>query len=411
MGPGSLDTARSAARLAPADPQAHWSVATLEKISFSPEQLLAAVRHYEKAASLSPNDYRIWVDLGRTREQAGDRAGGEKALRRAVELAPAYAEPRWHLGNILLRQGRPDEAFAELCRAGDANTSLRPQIFNLAWTVYSQNVEAVKNVVGNSAEARAQLTAYLIGRRLIDDALQLWSSLSAAEKKEQRATGESLLQALLAAKRYHVAHNIFRELGPEDAGNAEIGQFINGGFENDVGPSAGVFSWQVRPVPQAQIAIDARTRHTGARSLRVVFNATSNLAFNNIAQLVAVAPATPYRLTFYVRTDDLKSAGPPTIEVLDSMNGEVLATSVALANGKSDWQLVTINFKTPAKTEAVTVRTSRASCGSPADAATAVCPIFGTVWYDDFNLQRSGGSAHTRDGSADKDRAHSSTAR
>ena len=35
------------------------------------------------------------------------------------------------------------------------------------------------------------------------------------------------------------------------------------------------------------------------------------------------------------------------------------------------------------KAEAVLIRISRASCGD-----TAQCPIFGSVWYDDFDLKR-----------------------
>src|SRR4051812_31625580 len=108
-----LETAQAAMRLAPSDPWTHWVVAGLQKRSFLLEDLSAAVRHYEEAVRPSPNDYRFWLDLGRAREEAGDRAGGEKALRRAVELAPNYALPRWHLGNLLLRAGREEEAFAE----------------------------------------------------------------------------------------------------------------------------------------------------------------------------------------------------------------------------------------------------------------------------------------------------------
>ena len=128
-------------------------VAGLEKRSLLPGDLEDAARHYEEAVRLSPNDYRFWLDLGLTREELGDRAGGEKALRRAVELAPFYANPHWYLGNLLLRAGRGDEAFAELRRAAEADAKLRPQLFNAAWTVYGQNVDEIKKVVGDSAAA------------------------------------------------------------------------------------------------------------------------------------------------------------------------------------------------------------------------------------------------------------------
>src|SRR5207253_5944418 len=97
-----IDVAREAVRLAPDDPLTHWTVASLEKSTLSPEELRLAVEHYREAASLSPNDYRLWMDLGRAQEAAGDSSGGEQSLRRAVELAPYYSYPRWYLGNLLL---------------------------------------------------------------------------------------------------------------------------------------------------------------------------------------------------------------------------------------------------------------------------------------------------------------------
>src|SRR4051812_39939985 len=111
---GGIDTARLSVRLAPDDPLTHWSVATLLKNTLAEDQLPEAMRSFEEAARLSPNDYRLWMDLGRARSQAGDLAGAEKALRQAVVLAPSYSYPRWYLGNLLLRAGQNDQAFAEL---------------------------------------------------------------------------------------------------------------------------------------------------------------------------------------------------------------------------------------------------------------------------------------------------------
>ena len=78
------------------------------------------VREFEVAVRLSPNDFRYWEELGRALEMTGDRAGAEKALRRAVFLAPNYYHPHWRLGNLLLRSNRYEEAFQHLFRAAEA---------------------------------------------------------------------------------------------------------------------------------------------------------------------------------------------------------------------------------------------------------------------------------------------------
>src|SRR5215207_3301112 len=115
----AFESAEAAARLAPRDPFTHLMLARLNQISFEPEGVPRALKAYERAAALAPNDFLIWMEAGRARAALGDSEGGVAALRRAAELAPNYTQPRWHLGNALLRAGRTDEAFAELRRAAD----------------------------------------------------------------------------------------------------------------------------------------------------------------------------------------------------------------------------------------------------------------------------------------------------
>src|SRR5688572_2945874 len=132
----AFESAEAATRLAPRDPLSHLMLARLHQISFDPAGVPVALREYEQAAALAPNDYLVWTEAGRARGALGDPEGGVETLRRAVALAPNYAQPRWHLGNALMRAGRMEEAFAELRRAADADPTLRPQVFNLAWQVY-----------------------------------------------------------------------------------------------------------------------------------------------------------------------------------------------------------------------------------------------------------------------------------
>lgn len=385
-----LETALSAMRLAPNDPWTHWVVAGLKSGSLKPEDRAEALKHYEEAVRLSPNDYRFWVSLGRARGRDGDFAGGEKALRRAVELAPSYADPRWHLGNLLLRSGRGDEAFIELRRAAEADQRLRPQIFNAAWIVYAENVDAIKDAVGGSSAARAELAVYVAGRGRFEDALRLWSSLSVMEKTEQRANGEGLMKALMAARRHRAALEVAHDFN-RDVPTAKVGEILDPGFETEIDATGtNIFGWKVTSVPQAQIGFDESNRHGGVRSIRIAFKSPSTLAFANISQLIVVEPNVQYRLEYYVRVEDLKSAGRPVIAILDSADEtKALAVSQPLPNGSRDWQAEIIEFKSPPQSEAVILRVTRASCG-----ADTVCPIFGLVWYDDFNLQRLGGSSN-----------------
>ncbi len=380
---GGIETTRSAMRFAPSDPLVYLVAGNLEKRTLDPSRMPEAVRLYEQSVRLSPNDYRLWLELGRAREGTGDTTGGEKALRRAIELAPAYAYPRWYLGNLLLRAGRTDEAFTELRRAAESNpAAFRSLIFEAAWNIYDKDVKAIEGVVGESAAVRAQLAAFLATHAHAEDAVRLWTSLSADEKKEERKTGELLLRGLFDKKQYRAAQELARDLGVESGEGA--GKFANGGFETAISsPGASLFGWQINPVAQTEVAVDSAQHHSGVRSLRIIFNGFSKTAYYNITQLVVIEPSTRYRFEVYVRTQDLKSGGAPLIEVANTVDNKVLGTSAPFPLGRNDWQQVTIEFSTPSDTDSIYVRTNRAFCGE-------VCPIFGIIWYDDFNLERLG---------------------
>ena len=384
-----MNAAQAAVRLTPDDPQGHFRIARLREQSFLPEELPEAAREYEEAARLSPNDYRLFMELGRVRGLTGDALGGEQALRRAVELAPTYPEPRWYLGNLLLRQGRTLEAFTELRRAGEANPEkFRPQVLELSWRFYQGDIPSVLGAVGNSAEARGQLMDYLINQKRLDDARQLWRGFDARERREMRATGEKLLLRFLETKRFHDMLETHRELAAADGTptTAARESFVNGGFESAVGaPGKNAFEWQVVPLAGVQMGFDERVQQEGARSLRLAFNAAGTLNLRNISQLLTVESRTRYRIEYYVRTEDLKSAATLVVEVIDAAEPDrVLATSQPLAIGTTDWQLpAPLEFTTGAATQAVTLRIASQPC--PA----VICPIFGKVWYDNFTLKRT----------------------
>ena len=383
----AFETAEAAARLAPDDPLAHLTLARLYRVDFDPEELPRALAEYERASALATNDYLVWMEMGRARAASGDVEGGVAALRRAVALAPYYAEPRWHLGNALLRAGRDDEAFAELRRAADADPErYRPQTFNLAWQVYNQNMPRVIKAVGNTPAARAQLVGVLVGRNRLDDALAVWSSLSAQERREQAEAGAGLARTLYDHGQYHRALQVFGEAGGQGVAPEAVS---NGGFELDIGqPGSQLFQWQVTAAPSAQVALDTRAAHGGRRSLRLLFNAAGQVDFRNVWQMVAVQPSTRYRLTYFVRTDDLRSAATLTVVIGDAASETpALGQSAPVPTGTNDWQQAAVEFMTAAKTEAVIVRLVRAGCPEES------CPIFGKIWYDDFDLQRSGGRA------------------
>lgn len=369
----------SAARLAPDDPQVHFSLAVFGQKSFSQAEIEESLKSYERAVGLSPNDYRLWMELGRARGQAGDYERGEEALKRAIALAPHYSSPRWHLGNLLLRAGREREGFAELSRASEIDPKLHTQIFTAAWSYFGGDLQAVNAAVGDSPSARARLAEFMVSQKKLDEALTIWKTLQTDEMKAQKSAGEALALALLNAARVRDALEVYGGFQPEAVAGVTQGRIVNGGFESEI--SGGPFDWAIKAAPQARVGL-ARAPHAGERSLRIDFSAPNAFDFGQLQQLVPVEPQARYRLSYFLRTEDLRTAATLQVEVLDA-KGQRLAISAPAPIDTNDWREGELLFASSG--DAIVLRIVRAECKDES------CPIFGRIWYDDFNLQRLGG--------------------
>ncbi|MFY9621662.1 MAG: tetratricopeptide repeat protein [Pyrinomonadaceae bacterium] len=387
--PPNLELARVAARWAPDDPFVHWQLGAAVRREFTENNMQETRREFEIAVRLSPNDFRFWEELGRALEMTGDRADAEKALRRAIFLAPNYYHPHWRIGNLLLRSNRFEEAFAHLFRAAEANPELWPQVINLAWQAYDGDVDRIATEACKDPNVRVIFAVYLVGLKQYDDAVRLWKTLTPDVRAKIVPAGRSLRKTLLDAKQFRAALEVHRDVEPRDAvPDPEV--FSNGDFEGLITlPVTRPFGWTIGSSVQAQLSLSDEA-HGGRRSLQIVLSAANRPERINASQTMVVQPNTQYRLEFYARTDKLNSASTPVVVIMDGQTSQALVGSAGLPTGTHGWQKYSIDFRTKEGDGIIMI------IGCPPCPVGDVCPIFGTVWYDDFILQRtSGGPGRT----------------
>lgn len=378
--PNAKEIAELAANLAPADPRANWLVAGTKKQTFTSEAITDAANSFETVAKLSPNDYRWWVELGRAREQSEEINLAEQAYLRGVELSPNYTYPHWQLGNFYLRQNRSGEAFAELKKVAETNSVYRDQVFSIAWDYFEKDKSQLERIAGDSPSARASLAKFYASKQLAEDSLRIWNTLSEDDRQANAPIAKLIAQAFYDKRIFRQSLEFVRGLGIEP--DARQFTIQNGSFEKPISDvKETYFGWQVTPKEKVDVKLDPTQKHEGSRSLRVSFTGFSEPTLYAVNQYVTVEPAASYRLTFWLRTENLKSGGTPMLEIYNATEDKILITSNAFPTGTNDWQQVKLDFVAPANAEAVGLRTVRAFCGN-------ACPIFGTFWYDDFKLER-----------------------
>ncbi|PYS87033.1 MAG: hypothetical protein DMF62_13795 [Acidobacteria bacterium] len=377
----ALDVAEFASAIAPRDPRPPWLAATKLQQSFTPADLERSVSLLEQATRLAPSDYLMWDELARGYEQAERFGDAEGALRRSIELAPAYAIPHWQMGNFLLRQDRIDEAKAELKRTTETSSAYRDQVYTLAWDFFGKNPARVEELASDSADARANLASFYAQRDAGRDSLRIWNTLSPEQKNYYGFIAKGMARRLYETGFVREALAVARDVGlAKDAQDETVN---NGGFEKFIGDYQDtLFGWMIfRSDSRFEALPDSQVKTEGNRSLRVVFRNYVKADLYNIAQIVTVEPSRRYRLTFKLRTDNLRSGGAPYLQIAAVKTNSELAKSEPFPIGSNDWQEIALDFTVPDRVEGVEIRTLRINCGDE-------CPIAGTFWYDDFRLVR-----------------------
>lgn len=364
----SLPAADQAVQLTPADPEAHRArAAVLNRLRRTAE----AEASLETATSLRSRDDYLWLELGSTREELGDTEGALAAFNQAVRWAPYYAHTHWQRGNLLLRMGRYDEAFADLRQAAASNRRFFANLLDLAWNLTGGDAEKTEALLRiNNDTDRLAFARFLAGKGKGPEVAEQIRLLSAPLSDENKA---ELTRLLFAAKSFSGPLGLW-------TGSKKRDEIVNSGFEEPLKLNDSPFAWVVsRAQTKATLAVDVAEKVSGQRSLQIAFAGEWDGSL--LSQTVLIEPGQQYRLKFFVKTKDLVTGAAPQIVVTEAKNDQILAKSEPFS-AASSWQEMSVDFTTPPAAEAIVIRLARENC------ASSPCPIFGVVWLDEFSLQK-----------------------
>jgi tetratricopeptide (TPR) repeat protein len=214
-----LADAKALRKRAPGDPSALRALADTALALHAGDEAKSAL---EQLVASSPDDAEAHQLLGRARRMAGDAAGAEASLRRALELTPGYPAALTALGSLLLDEGKyqdADAVYQDLCKQSQLSCRL------------------------GRAEA-------LIGLRKLDDAQVQLSGVAQAQQSSS-AVRETAARLAIARKKPGEAIELLRPL--VDAGTRETMTLVLYGdalyAAEQVNPAAGAY--------EAALAIDA----------------------------------------------------------------------------------------------------------------------------------------------------------
>ena len=382
LDPKSPDSRIIADRLidvSPSDPRTHLLAAKVYESSFDSEDLSRAVRECEYAASLSPHNYVMWLNLGRVRGLIGDVEGSFNAYERALALAPNYSIVRWVYGNALIREGRVEDGFSMIANAAASDPRYLGPAISTAIQIFDGNINEVRRTMGDTSTINAGLAETLMSVGREEDAHNSWLRLpQQTRSSEVKTLGQKLLAKLIEAKKYRIAAMIHADITSAEV--SPLAHVVNGGFEEGVKlDSTGRFDWRITEGTYPQIGLSDSAKRSGQYSLILVFNSFETAGMRSIDQVVAVEPSRDYELVAFYRSN-LKSDAILKWEVIDAATLQQLGESEPIANA-AEWTPLKINFRSKENLDGILLRFIREGCGGP------TCRMSGRIMFDDISLR------------------------
>jgi hypothetical protein len=151
----------------------------------------------------------------------------------------------------------------------------------------------------------------------------------------------------------------------------------DGGFESEF--TDGGFGWRYTAQPGADVTVDSSDPHSGSRDVKLTFDGSTNVDFENFYQYVPVEPDTQYHFSAYLRAENLITDTGVRFELSDPADQYAPTFVTDGVVGTEPWTPVALDFRTGPQTHVLLLRLRR-------PVSAVLTKIEGTAWADDVSL-------------------------
>jgi hypothetical protein len=372
-----------AARLEPADPRNWYLLGRYWQYNLEDPDAQRAIRFYLSALSLNPLSSDAWMDLATAYESEFNLVAARDAFLHAKTVYPLSAEVSWRYGNFLLRQGELDPAFTEMRHAVEADPMRAAEAFSRSLQAGSSIETALDRILPPVAEAYIDVIRDQIADRHTANALKVWDRLASLHPRISLYDSFPLVGALSAEIRIAEASRVWDQAvlfsGLADLQSPPGAVLWDGGFESGV--TGGGFSWLLSGgIGDVQIGFDTQEKHSGNRSLRLIFDGKSNVNFAGVCHFVPVRPSTSYRFSAWVKTRSLTTDQGIRFQLHSLGTRDTSSALTPGLHGTAPWTFIDLPWTSGKDVQQLQVCLVR----FPSDEAQG--KIQGTVWVDDVAL-------------------------
>lgn len=357
-----------------------WTLAAPPKtVALSKEELRAAaparvLEMVREDAAATAN----WTGLGESYLRTQESAKARQSFAIAEQTGPYVPSTliRGAMGAYAL--GDRQEALRRMAKIMEKSGAYDTTIFHWYRMKKIPVEEVLAEGIPTGARAAQSFCRYLTAYGTVEDAGVVWERLASKGWLDEPVARDYSRFLHKNQEFAGAAKALSQFLGPE-RGFHESTWVLNGGFEER--PMGTEFDWRVDPVPGAKISLDTGAAHGGRNSVRIRFDGSQNVEFQNVRQMVYL-PAGSYRLSAWVKTEGITTDEGVGLEIVANDARAPLKAASDRVVGSSGWKKVETSFTVPAGGRLAALLVTRHR------SLRFVNQIDGTAWVDDVEIAR-----------------------
>lgn len=379
-----------AVRLEPHNPRNWYLLGRSYLYDLEQPDPVKAVSALRKSVELDPYSAEAMLDLAIAYDSEGDIAQARAALISAQRVYPLSADVAWSFGNFLLRQGEQEAAFVQMRKALDLDPKRASEAFSRAWQLQPNADVILDRVIPPSPATLLPILHSLSDGQSLETAQLVWSRLIALNQKVPLREVVPFFDALLHERRVNDAAQMWPQATammenpppPDPTGSL----LWDGGFES--GYVGGGFGWHFTSVNRnVLIAFDQSEKHSGEKSLRILFNGRENINFQDVCHSFVPQPGQDYRLNAWIKTESLTSSEGVRFQISSYVATGQRAEQSSAIEGTQPWTQLSFAWRAPEDSGFAYVCARRKMSDMPGS------DIQGAAWIDDVSLTPASASS------------------
>jgi len=357
------------------------------------DRILAVVQRERGAqtiAHLPPDELRTflrrdpanphqWRDLGESLQMAGRTDEARLAVARSLELGPRIPYVLFKAAQFHLSNGDVKQSLQLTKRAIEGDPSRTHVFLQPFWAAAFDAGRLLREGVPDDPIVLRQILRQRTGVPDVGGSRAVWARMLERGHTDAETAGqyvEFLMRSGSATEGWAAWNDYTRTT---DLSRPEGEHIFNGTFEMD--PAQTRFDWRTRVGSSEgrSVGFDRSVRYSGERSLRLVFEGTTNPTDLGVRQVVFLEAGT-YRLAAYVRTEALSTDQGVAFTLVAEGAPALLNVTTRDVRGTNDWTLIEQTFDAPPGGGFIQVNLTRQRSFRLENM------LSGTVWVDQVSI-------------------------